>query len=205
MSLTISEKKEGTSVPLLEPGTYPAVCHMLIDLGMQYNESFKTSARKVLIGWEVVGETVEIGGETQPRTFSKLYTASLNEKATLRKDLNAWRGRPFTEEELAAFDLNKIVGTPCLITIIHNQSSNGNTYANLAGIASLPKGFPRPSLTVPTVIYDIDSDDPSKVDTLPKWIADMIHKSPSYADRVANYSPLTELPDSEDDGELPFD
>ena len=37
MSLTISEKKEGTSVPLLEPGTYPAVCHMLIDLGIQYN------------------------------------------------------------------------------------------------------------------------------------------------------------------------
>ena len=99
MSLTISEKKE-SSVPLLEAGTYTAVCCELVDLGQQYNEKWGTSARKVLIGWEVVGETVNVNGEAQPRIFSKTYTASLNEKASLRKDLNAWRGRPFTDEEL---------------------------------------------------------------------------------------------------------
>lgn len=202
MSLTISEKKE-SSVPLLEPGTYSAVCFMLIDLGMQYNENFKTSAKKVLIGWEIVGETVDIGGESQPRTFSKLYTASLNDKATLRKHLDAWRGRPFTEEELAAFDLKSIVGAPCLITVIHNSGSNGNTYANLASIASLPKGFPRPSLTVSPTVYDIDEDDPAAVDKLPKWIAEMIRKSSSYEERLAKagQQSFTELPD---DGELPF-
>lgn len=204
MSLTISEKKE-SSVPLLEPGTYPAVCNMLIDLGMQFNETYKTTSRKVLIGWEVVGETVEIGGEVQPRTFSKTYTASLNEKASLRKDLNAWRGRPFTEEELAAFDLKKIVGVPCLISIIHNTGSNGNTYANLASIASLPKGYPKPSLSVEPTIYDIDENDPSVVDTLPKWIADIIRKSGSYEERVASAcTPKMEELDGDGDGELPF-
>lgn len=204
MSLTISEKKE-SSVPLLEPGTYPAVCNMLIDLGMQFNETYKTTSRKVLIGWEVVGETVEIGGEVQPRTFSKTYTASLNEKASLRKDLNAWRGRPFTEEELAAFDLKKIVGVPCLISIIHNTGSNGNTYANLASIASLPKGYPKPSLSVEPTIYDIDENDPSVVDTLPKWIADIIRKSSSYEERVASAcTPKMEELDGDGDGELPF-
>lgn len=204
MSLTISEKKE-SSVPLLEPGTYPAVCNMLIDLGMQFNETYKTTSRKVLIGWEVVGETVEIGGEVQPRTFSKTYTASLNEKASLRKDLNAWRGRPFTEEELAAFDLKKIVGVPCLISIIHNTGSNGNTYANLASIASLPKGYPKPSLSVEPTIYDIDENDPSVVDTLPKWIADIIRKSGSYEERVASAcTPKMEELGSDGDGELPF-
>lgn len=201
MSLTISEKKEST-VPLLEPGTYPAVCSMLIDLGMQFNENFKTSARKVLLGWEIIGETVEIGGEQQPRTFSKIYTASLNEKASLRKDLNAWRGRPFTEAELEAFDLRNIVGAPCLVTIIHNQAPNGNTYANLAGISSLPKGYPKPALSISPTIYDIDSDDPATVDTLPKWIAEKIRASSSYEERVANAKTFTELPD--DDGELPF-
>lgn len=203
MSLTISEKKE-SSVPLLEPGTYPAVCCMLIDLGMQYSESFKTSARKVLIGWEIVGETVSIGGEEQARTFSKIYTASLNEKATLRKDLNAWRGRPFTDQELEAFDMRKIVGTPCLLTIIHNTATNGNVYANLAGVASLPKGYPKPALTVSPTIYDIDESDPAVVDTLPKWIGDKIKMSSSYQERLDSAQTFHELPPEEDDGGLPF-
>lgn len=202
MSLTISEKKE-SSVPLLEAGTYTAVCCELVDLGQQYNEKWGTSARKVLIGWEVVGETVNVNGEAQPRIFSKTYTASLNEKASLRKDLNAWRGRPFTDEELAAFDLKSIVGAPCMLTIIHQAASNGNTYANLAAISGIPKGFPKPALTVAPTIYDIDESDPAVVDTLPKWIAEIVKRSPSYAERTANYSPLTELPD-DNDGELPF-
>ena len=202
MSLTISEKSKGPSVPMLEAGTYSAVCCELIDLGLQYNEAWKTSSRKVLVGWEVVGETVNVNGEAQPRIFSKTYTASLNEKAALRKDLNAWRGRPFNEEELKAFDLKTIVGVPCMLTIVHQQSQNGKTYANLASIGGIPKGFPKPGRTVEPTIYDIDENDPAVVDTLPAWIADIIKASPSYAERTANYSPLQDLPD--DDGELPF-
>ncbi|MBQ4125189.1 MAG: hypothetical protein II595_04455 [Desulfovibrio sp.] len=203
MSLTISEKSKGPSVPMLEAGTYSAVCCELIDLGLQYNEEWKSSSRKVLIGWEVVGETVNVNGEAQPRIFSKTYTMSLNEKAALRKDLNAWRGRPFTEEELKAFDLRSIVGAACMLTIVHQTSKNGRTYANLASIGGIPKGFPKPGLTVDPTIYDIDENDPAVVNTLPAWIADIIKQSPSYTERVASYSPLQELPDA-DDGELPF-
>ena len=205
MSLTISEKSKGPSVPLLEAGTYSAVCCQLVDLGLQYNEAWKSSSRKVLIGWEIVGETVNVNCEAQPRIFSKTYTASLNEKAALRKDLNAWRGRPFTEEELRAFDLKSIVGAPCMLTIVHQTSQNGKTYANLASIGGIPKGFPKPSLTVEPTIYDIDESAPDVVNTLPAWMAEIIKQSPSYAERCASYSPLQELPDSEDDGELPFD
>ena len=203
MSLTISEKSKGPSVPILEAGTYSAVCCELIDLGQQYNEAWKTSSRKVLVGWEIVGETVMVNGEPQPRIFSKTYTASLNEKAALRKDLNAWRGRPFTEEELKAFDLKTIVGVPCMLTIVHQTSQNGKTYANLASIGGIPKGFPKPGLTVEPTIYDIDESDPGVVDTLPAWIADIIKASPSYAERAASYSPMQELPDA-DDGDIPF-
>ena len=205
MSLTISEKSKGPSVPLLEAGTYSAVCCQLVDLGLQHNEAWKSSSRKVLIGWEIVGETVNVNGEAQPRIFSKTYTASLNEKAALRKDLNAWRGRPFTEEELRAFDLKSIVGAPCMLTIVHQTSQNGKTYANLASIGGIPKGFPKPALTVEPTIYDIDESAPDVVNTLPAWMADIIKQSPSYAERVASYSPLQELPDGEEDGELPFD
>lgn len=205
MSLTINDKGK-SSVPLLEPGTYGAICCQIIDLGMQFNETFHSTARKVLIGWEVVGETVEVNGETQPRIFSKIYTASLNEKAALRKDLNAWRGRPFTAQELAAFDLKSILGAPCLISVIHQQGQTGNTYATLASISSLPKGYPRPAQTVPTLTYDIDEDDPARVDELPKWIGEMIRRSGSYEERVAQTTApkIEEYGGEDDDGDLPF-
>lgn len=204
--LTISDKGR-SSVPLLEPGTYPAICCQIIDLGQQFNETYHSTARKVLIGWEVIGETVEVNGETQPRIFSKIYTASLNEKAALRRDLNAWRGRPFTAQELAAFDLKAILGAPCLISVIHQTGQTGNTYATLASISKPPKGYPFPAQSVPSVTYDIEADDPAKVDELPKWIGEMIRRSGSYEERVAQTAaPKIEEYDGDDDGEgdLPF-
>ena len=70
MSLTVSEKS-GPSAPPIPAGTYLAVCSMMIDLGLQYNERFGNTSPKVLIGWEIPGETIEIDGEEKPRMISK--------------------------------------------------------------------------------------------------------------------------------------
>lgn len=126
MSLTVNGSS-ATSIEPIEEGTHLGVCNMLVDLGMQYNETYKKSSRKVLIGWEIQDETIELDDGPHPRQISKRYTASLNEKSTLRSDLAAWRGRDFTPEELAAFDLRNIVGASCLINVIHKES-NGKTY-----------------------------------------------------------------------------
>lgn len=205
MSLTLSENK-GSSIPLLEEGTYPAVCNMLVDLGLQYSERYGKHSRKVLIGWEVIGETVEIDGKEEPRTFSARYTASLNEKSELRKTLKAWRGRDFTLEELKEFNLRNIIGAPCFIQIIHNTAANGNIYANLAAVTRLPKGYEAPTLSTEPVVYDIDESDPEDVNKLPNWIADIIRSSSSYQERVSaasiNPQAFAELDDT--DGELPF-
>ena len=123
--LTVKENG-GSNIPILEEGSYPAVCYMLVDIGMQKNERYGNSSRKVIIGWEVAGEHVLVEGEEKPRVFSARYTASLNEKSLLRRDLAAWRGRDFTEEELKAFDLKSILGAPCLIQIIHKEATAGS-------------------------------------------------------------------------------
>ena len=114
MSLTVSESG-GKSFPILPEGSYVAICNMLVDLGQQYNETYKNSSRKVLIGWELPEETIEINGELVPRTISQRYTASLNEKSVLRRDLAAWRGRDFTAAELEEFNLRNIVGVACML------------------------------------------------------------------------------------------
>ena len=59
MSLTVNGSS-ATSIEPIEEGTHLGVCNMLIDLGMQYNETYKNSSRKVLVGWEIPDETIEL-------------------------------------------------------------------------------------------------------------------------------------------------
>lgn len=213
MSLTVNGES-GPSIAPVEEGTHLGVCSMLIDLGLQYSEMYKKSSRKVLIGWELPDETIDIDGEMKPRVLSKRYTANLSEKSNLRKDLASWRGRDFTPEELKAFDLKNIVGASCLITVIHSKNGE-KTYANIQSIVKLPKGMPKGALSEPPVIFDLDSDPLEKVDELPSWIQEIIKKSESYQERitppvtVADNQPVLdgntfkELADNAG-GELPF-
>lgn len=206
MSLTVSENGGGSNIPLLAEGSYAAVCYMLVDIGLQKSERYGNSSRKVMIGWEIADEFVEVDGERKPRVFTARYTASLNEKAILRRDLAAWRGKDFTEAELEEFNLRNIVGVPCLIQVIHKEGGNGKTYANLASIMKIPRGMQVPKATLDTVIYDIDENDPADVDKLPEWIANMVKSSESYQQRLQEADGGTvKMSDLEDaDGELPF-
>jgi hypothetical protein len=78
----------------------------------------------------------------RPFIVQKRYTASLNEKATLRKELESWRGRPFTQEELDAFDLDKLIGANCQLNIQH-VTKEGKLYANVVSIVPLGKNMPK--------------------------------------------------------------
>ena len=206
MSLTVSEKS-GPSTPPIPAGTYLAVCSMMVDLGLQYNERFGNTQQKVLIGWEIPGETIEIDGEEKPRMISKQYTASLSAKATLRKDLESWRGKSFTPEELKAFDMKTIVGASCMLSIIHAKSTTtGNPYAKISGVMAVPKGMPRATLSEPPITLDLDTCDLADVQKLPNWIAEMIMNSETYRAMVNEPPAIVELSDDdpENEDDLPF-
>lgn len=202
MSLTVSETG-GKEFSIIPEGSYVAICNMLVDLGLQYNEAYKNSSRKVLIGWEFPEERIEINGEDVPRTITQRYTASLNEKSILRRDLSAWRGRDFTPAELSGFNLRNIVGAPCMIQVIHKEY-NGKKYANVASIMTLPKGMAKPVLSGEPIVYDIDENDPADVEKLPEWIRTTIKGSESYLSRIipAASAEFTEVRDDEEG--LPF-
>lgn len=202
MSLIASANTASEITPLKE-GTYLAVCNMLVDLGMQYNETYKNSSAKILIGWELPDETYEYNGEIHHKTLSKRYTNSLSDKSNLRQDLISWRSRDFTQEELAAFDLKNIVGKSCLITVIHRES-NGKTYANISSIAALPKGFAKGQLSEPPIVFDLDKDDLSVIDKLPAWIGEIIKKSSTYEERLAEPAKITEVSFDDSEEQLPF-
>jgi len=130
--------------PLVPAGSYNAVCVDVVDEGDKESnfDGKKKIQRKVSVWWQLDEERPD-----KPERFSvrKWYTLSLNEKSALHKDLVAWRGKPFTAEELEGFDLEKLIGVPALISIAHKDAADGSgkTYANVAGVASPPKGMPK--------------------------------------------------------------
>lgn len=143
MSLVASDTGGG-DFKRVPAGVFSARCFSVIDLGTQETEfqgSTKTQ-RKVQIFWELYGEDEEgnklVTDEGEPMAISKRYTLSLSEKSKLRPDLEAWRGKPFTEDELKGFDLHNLMGAPCFLNITHSEK-NGKTYSNVASITPLPK------------------------------------------------------------------
>lgn len=200
MSLIAKQENESSFSPIPE-GVHTAVCYGLIDLGVQYSEKFDKKAQKVLIMWELPDETYKAeDGEEKPRMLSREYTMSLHEKSGLRKDLQAWRGKTFTDEELSGFDLNNILGKGCQIQIIHKES-NGKTYANIASIMGLPKGM---NVKKPdnTIVFDLDKVTAlQEMYSLPTWVQDKIKESETYQELKVVVS---EFNGGGEDGDLPF-
>ena len=180
MSMVV--KSEGNSeIKQLEPGVYTGIATAIIDLGVQENTMFGNKQRKAIIVWNIVGETVKVNDEILPRVMSKEYTMSLGEKSTLRKDLEAWRGKPFTAEELKGFDLRNILNVPCQLQI-NQQDKNGKTYVNIAAIMAIPKGM-QVEPVKDVYVFDItESKTWNNYDKNPNWIKEKIKKALNLAE-----------------------
>ena len=134
MPINVSNKTKSDPVPA---GTHHAVCYGVIAVGTQPSEKF-TARQKIIVCFEIPAERITIKDQDLPRGISKRYTLSLNEKSSLRKDLQSWRGKPFTQEELNGFDVSKVIGSNCLISVLHSDRA-GAIYADISGISALPR------------------------------------------------------------------
>lgn len=135
--MSIIAKASGGNFTPAPAGAHSAVCVDVVDLGVVTTEysGKKKSQHKIRVVWQLA-EDMEDG---KPFMASKRYTLSLHEKATLRKELESWRGRAFTEDELRGFDVETVIGVPCFINIVQ-ESKGGTTYSNVTSIMKLPKG-----------------------------------------------------------------
>lgn len=165
MGLVVSDSGGGQFERIPE-GTHLAICYAVCDLGIVESEAYGPK-HKVLICWETPNE---LNSKGEPYEVAKQFTASLNEKSTLRRDLESWRGRKFTDEELKGFDLKNILSKPCQVTVVHNTTPAGKTYANVNAVTSIPKGVSLPSQFNPTIWYDRDESEDSVVASMPDWM-----------------------------------
>lgn len=172
-------------------GVHMGRCYSLIDLGTQLVKSQHGDKmmHKIRIAWELFGEdeagnplTVDYEGKVMPMTISKSYTLSLSEKANLRKDLQAWRGRDFTEEEAKGFDITKLLGVYCMVNVTHSET-NGKTYANVSGLTPIPSALKnaKPDPIHSNIIFNLDEPDWEVFASFHEKLQDAIKSSPEFA------------------------
>lgn len=167
---------------LTPQGLHLGIATEVIDLGTQTTtwQGKTKTARKVVIRWTLPNVKYTEGEKAgQPQSISQTFTASLGEKATLRKMLEAWRGQAFTADELKGFNLSKLLGKPCQIQIVH-ESKGDKTYANIKSVVQVMAGTPIPAFDGELRLFDLDDYDGETFESLPDWQKEQIVKSPEY-------------------------
>jgi hypothetical protein len=162
-------------------GSHISVCNLVADCGLQPgSQAFPKPKRKLYIRFEIPSERIEYekDGKTHegPMTIGSFYSASMNEKATLRKHLEGWRGKAFSDEQAEQFDVSAIAGKACMLSVIESDSG-GKTYSNIASISALPKGITVPQAENELLVYVPDDDgrfSSSVFAKLPQWLQEKI-------------------------------
>ena len=167
-----------------EPGTYAAICYRIIDLGTQYGEyqGVPNEKEQTLISFEL-NELMTTGDSAgKPFVVSKFYTTSLGKKANLRRDLESWRGRAFTDEELAGFDPKNILGKSCMLSLTMTDKGK----IKISTISKLPKGMNAPAPVNPQVFFTLRTVRLDPVfETLSDGIKKIIMRSPEYGHLIS--------------------
>lgn len=179
-------------------GMHLARCYRVIDLGTQestYLGKTKNLA-KVMLQFEVHGEDEDgkaiVTAKNEPMSISKNFTLSLGEMATLRKDLQTWRGKEFTADELRGFELKNVLGHWAMISVIKAMGTNGKEYTNIAGIMSVPAAIKKAGLPQghnELKMFSIDEPDMTLFDSFSSGLKEKIGKSPEWQSRGKTSAP----------------
>jgi hypothetical protein len=183
--MIIRENRTESTFKIPPSGSFLGRLYRILDLGTQKVEwqgAIKMQ-RKLMFSFELHGEDNDgqalTTNDGKPLMISKRYTMSLGEQSTLRKDLESWRGKKFTAEELLGFDLNVLLGKFAMCNVTHNDRE-GKTYANLSGLSQVPaalKKLPEPVGVNDLMIFSLDAFDQAKFDSLSDGLKDIIKKS----------------------------
>lgn len=150
MSITARADSNFEKAPV---GMQQAVCAFVHDIGTQVSEyqGKVITHKQVIISWELSEKMTQGENQGKPFMVSKYYTLSLNEKSNLRKDLESWRGKAFTEQELEGFDLEKLIGANCFLNVTATESDK----RKISAITPMARGMQpiTPSSSTPSQKY----------------------------------------------------
>jgi hypothetical protein len=179
-----SENTQSTkSYEVAQADQYPARCIQFVDLGTQKNrfynpkdEASKEYQHKCMIVFEL-SELMEDG---RPFTVKLDLTWSMAETASLRKMLEAWRKKPFLENETKEFNFSNILDKCCLINVsVTEPNDKGRVYNSIkwSDVKPLPSKMECPERINELVDFGINDIGTPEFDKLWPWVAKIVMES----------------------------
>lgn len=204
-------------------GTYAGVCVRVVDLGTQEQEweGKKSTKRQLMLGFELHGDAVDTDGcgymlndsgqpdPMKPFLVSAFLTASFHEEATLRKYMESWRGQPYSDQDIAAFETDGfdwalMLGVPCMV----KMEANAKGKVKIKGLSRLQKNIDKPVSVNSEIVFVLDEFDQQAFNALPQGIRDIIAKSPEFKQLNGLQAQVGDTPpasaDAPFDDEIPF-
>jgi len=169
-------------------GNHIARCFQIIDLGTRNitTGNFPGLKREVQFLFETPYETSvfdESKGQ-QPYYVRLKHTLYMTEKSNLRKMIQSWLGKKFTEEEAKYFNIFSLIGMTCQVNVVHSQKGT-KTYANIVSVTPMAKGMNCPDAINPLLCYTPVSHDQEAFSKLPSFIQDEIKTSEEFKNYMA--------------------
>ncbi len=173
--------------PVLDAGTYPCRLVQVLDLGIQpqrpYQGQEKPPAHEIMLTYEFLDEfMIDENGDEQedkPRWLSETmpFHSLQADKARSTKRYYA-----LDPNEACEGDFTKLVGTPCLVTIVNNAGKGknaGKIYSNIANVAAMRERDAQkaPDLVNPPKVFVLDEPDMEVFGSLPQWLQDKIKEN----------------------------
>ena len=189
---------------------YEARLVYVADLGLHdgsYGNEQKPNVQKIALGYEVIGETVEIDGEEFPRVlWDKPFNIyfKMTPKGTELIKYKVFN--PSAKEDEVA-DWDSVLGTPVNLTVEHvtDKKDKDKKYDNIASVVPIPKKYHKDvgEATVKPCVGDADDADNEATKALyglTKWMFDrrIVEKEhPDYGEPNEKFVATT-------DDDLPF-
>ena len=182
--MPINAPYKGKDFDPVPAGNHIARCYQILHIGTvpEEYEGRVNMMNKVRFTWELPNETkvFKEGEPAKPLSISKDYTLSMGDKANLRKVVEGWLGAGLHKEEAEFFDVETLIGQPCMLNVVHKKSKGGNLYADVLGVASIPKGMTAPEAINTSRVINYENFDQAVFDKLPDFLKDKMKKSEEY-------------------------
>ena len=175
--------------PALEAGNYPARVVQIIDLGIQPQRPFKGQEKppkpEIYVTYELLDEFLldEDGEEIEDRPRWISETIPMNPlNSELAKSTKRYVA--LDPELKHDGDWSKLIGTPCMVTIVANPAKDGRrdeegnvvVYNNVAGVQAMRKkdAAKAKELVNEPKVFDMSDPDLDVFSSLPDWLKDKI-------------------------------
>lgn len=183
-------KSTTTNYPIPSEGMQCAILTQVVGLGLQpqrpYQGQEKPPAKMVQFTYELYNDIHDFGGDQKPLIISESMQFSGHEKSRLYKRVSGID--PGLRQ--TGGDLSKMVSTPVMLQIVHQQGkgqNTGRTFANIGAVTPMPKGMPVPQGTFnPCFLYDPYTHDEEVFQKLPQFLKDKINARLDASGAAAN-------------------